>query len=95
MSAHLRADPAAGHPTRATRPFRWGCKPPVIVLALALLATGCARAPSAPFAEADPSDPAARVPRAGYRSTVAPYTRQRPVDPAHWREQNDRLAPRE
>jgi hypothetical protein len=92
MSAHLRADPAAGHPARATRPYRWGCKPPLIVLALLVLA-GCTRAPSTPVAGADPSDPAARVPPAGYRSTVAPYQRQRPVDPAPWRDQNDRVAP--
>jgi hypothetical protein len=92
MSAHLRADPAAGHPARATRSSPWGCKPPLLVLALILLA-GCAPAPTSPFAGADPSDPAVRVPPVGYRPTVAPYQRQRPVEPAPWREQNDRLAP--
>jgi hypothetical protein len=92
MSAHFRADPA-GNPARATRVFRSGCEPPLIALALALLVAGCARAPSTPFA-ADPSDPEARVPAVSYRPTVAPYTRQRPVDPAPWREQNDRVAPR-
>jgi hypothetical protein len=93
MSAQFRAEPAAGNPAQATRLFRWGCKPPIIVLALAVLAAGCTRPPATPFVGNDPSDPEARVPRVGYSPTTAPYTRQRPVEPAPWREQNERVAP--
>jgi hypothetical protein len=41
----------------------------------------------------DPSHPAAPVPPAAYRSTLGGYTSRRPVDPAPWREQNERVAP--
>jgi hypothetical protein len=58
-----------------------------------LLATACAAPPPAPWAGADPADPSVRVKPVGYRSTVAPYTPQRPVEPAPWREQNERVAP--
>lgn len=46
-----------------------------------------------PLAGADPADPAAKVAGVRYRSTVAPYTSLRPVQPSPWREQNDRVAP--
>lgn len=39
------------------------------------------------------ADPAAKVARVGYRSTVAPYTSLRPAAPAPWRERNDAVAP--
>jgi hypothetical protein len=45
------------------------------------------------IATADPSDPAAKVARVGYRSTVAPYTSLRPATPAPWRERNDAVTP--
>jgi hypothetical protein len=93
MSAQFRAEPAAGHPAQATRSFRWDCKPSIIVLALALLAAGCTLPPATPFAGSDPSDPEAPAPRVRYSPTTAPYTRQRPVEPAPWREQNERVAP--
>jgi hypothetical protein len=87
MSVPLRF--VAGYPAQVTRSFKSG--PSFIVLALLL--AGCASAPTTPFAGADPADPAARVPRAAYRSTIEPYRRQRPVEPADWREQNERVAP--
>jgi hypothetical protein len=46
-----------------------------------------------PLASADPADPAARVARVGYRSTIAPYTSLRPATPAPWQERNDSVAP--
>ena len=65
-----------------------------VAILLPLLATlaGCAPAPI--LAGPDPSDPRARVPAVGYRSTIAPYVSQRPVEPAPWREQNERVAPK-
>jgi hypothetical protein len=46
-----------------------------------------------PLAGNDPADPAAKVAAASYRSTIAPYSSQRPVTPAPWRERNDGDAP--
>lgn len=63
------------------------------LLALAALAlSGCMPA-TTQVAIADPADPAAKVPRAGYRSTIAPYTSLRPATPGPWRERNDAAAP--
>ncbi|QDM25704.1 hypothetical protein FNL56_09650 [Tardiphaga sp. vice304] len=62
-------------------------------LAAAALALGGCLPTTVPLAGADPADPSARVAGVGYRSTVAPYTRLRPVAPSSWREQNDRAAP--
>jgi hypothetical protein len=89
MSAPLR--PVAGDSAQLTPPFK--SSRACIALGLALLAAGCAGAPPSPYAGADPADPAARVPRAAYRSTIEPYRRQRPVEPADWREQNERITP--
>lgn len=58
----------------------------------ALLTAGCSAAPPLPRAAAA-ADPAIPVPAARYSSVTAPYTRQRPVEPLPWREQNDRVAP--
>lgn len=63
------------------------------VAGFAALISGCAEAPSSPFGGPSPSDASAAVPRVGYRSTIGPYLRQRPVAPASWREQNERVAP--
>jgi len=63
------------------------------MLMLATLLHGCAAAPPSPFVGPDPLDAAARAPAVGYRSTVTPFTSRRPVEPAPWREQNERVAP--
>jgi hypothetical protein len=55
------------------------------VLAVAMLAIlTCACAATAPsrLAGADPANAAARVPALKYRSTLRPYSSQRPVEPA-------------
>lgn len=63
------------------------------LLAMAMLAlSGCIPV-TTQLATADPADPAAKVARAGYRSTVARYTSLRPSAPAPWRERNDAVAP--
>jgi len=64
----------------------------VVVIACALLAA-CAEAPRVPVAGPAPDDPGARSPRVDYRSTVGSYKSQRPVDPAPWGAQNERVAP--
>lgn len=63
------------------------------LFSLILAAAGCAAAPPQQAAAADPSNPSARVPAAGYRSTLGTYTSLRPAEPLSWREQNERLMP--
>jgi hypothetical protein len=60
-----------------------------LLAAIALALSGCMPA-TTPMAGADP---AAKVARAGYRSTIAPYTSLRPATPAPWRERNDAATP--
>jgi hypothetical protein len=43
----------------------------------------------------DPSDPNARAPATAYRPVLGGYVSQRPVEPAPWRTQNNRVAPAE
>lgn len=64
-----------------------------LLFILAALNAGCANVPPRPAVGTDPADPAARVPAVRYRSTIGPYASQRPVDPAPWGEQNERVAP--
>jgi len=91
MSAYRRARSAAFERPRS--PLRRGIRA-FAALALAAAAAGCWATPPAPTAGPDPSDPSAHARPVGYRSTIAPYARQRPVDPAPWREQNEQVAPR-
>jgi hypothetical protein len=90
MPRHLRAYTAAFERPWMT-PFRL-CKLATIPL-LAALANGCTTAPGAPSVGPDPANPYARTPAVSYRSTVAPFTSRRPVEPAPWQEQNERVAP--
>jgi hypothetical protein len=71
----------------------WRYRLPAILAAVALLTHGCAPIPPRPFDGAEASDPDIRVPPAGYRSVLGNYSSQRPVEPAPWRERNDRVAP--
>ena len=63
------------------------------VIALCLLLAACFGAPQRPIAGPDPSDPNVRAPAVTYRPVLGGYVSQRPVEPAPWREQNDRVAP--
>jgi hypothetical protein len=63
------------------------------IASLGLLVTACT-ATTRPVAGADPSDPTVRVPAATYRSVVGGYLSRRPAEPAPWREQNQRVAPK-
>ena len=90
MSVHQRAKCAAI--ARQRSPFRRGALA-LAGLALALAAASCVAPPPAPLTGADPSDPSARAKAVGYRSTVAPYESQRPVDPKPWQEQNQQVGP--
>ncbi|TWI63883.1 hypothetical protein IQ16_06193 [Bradyrhizobium huanghuaihaiense] len=58
----------------------------------ALALSGCMPV-TTQVASADPADPAAKVARVGYRSTIAPYTSLRPATPAPWRDRNDAVTP--
>jgi len=91
MSVYRRARSAAFARLRAS------LRPSVralAALALAAIVAGCWSVPPAPFAGPDPSDPSSPARPLGYRSTIAPYARQRPVDPKPWRQQNEQVAPR-
>jgi hypothetical protein len=68
--------------------FQW----PILAMT-AIVLSGCMPATTAPLASADPADPAAKVARVGYRSTIAPYRSLRPVTPTPWRERNDSVTP--
>jgi hypothetical protein len=75
------------------RPALWRYRLPAVLAACALLAQGCAASPPRPFQGADASNPNARVPPTAYRPALGTYSSQRPVEPAPWRERNDRVAP--
>ena len=62
-------------------------------LLLCLLTSACLATPERPTAGPDPSDPKVRAPSTAYRPVLGRYVSQRPVEPAPWREQNDRVAP--
>ena len=68
-------------------PYHW----PLLALA-ALALSGCMPA-TTQVASADPADPAAKVARLDYRSTIAPYTSLRPATPAPWRGRNEAVTP--
>ena len=83
----------AGSGRRSDMPPRAPIASLLLPFVLALLTGGCSAAPRAPFVGPDPSDPGARAPPVGYRSTTAPYSSQRPVEPGPWGEQNQRVVP--
>lgn len=68
---------------------------PMRVVALCLIAAACSPSPERLAAGVAAADPAAHVPANSYRPVFSGYTSQRPVEPAPWREQNDRVAPRQ
>ena len=61
--------------------------------ALSLLSAGCITSADGPHAVPDPSVARVRVPAVAYRPVLGGYISQRPVEPAPWREQNERVAP--
>jgi hypothetical protein len=92
MSAHTRAFGAAGRPA-VTRLFKLKFDLLAVLPAFALLLAGCTDPPRPPVVGPDPADAGARAPPVDYRSTVGSYRSQRPVEPAPWGEQNERVAP--
>ena len=97
MSVHHRARRAAKARQRSPlwRRFAtlWRRFATLAGLMLAAFACACTAPPPSPSAGADPSDPSARTRPVGYRSTVAPYDTQRPVEPKPWEQQNERVGP--
>ena len=92
MFAHIWANSAA-IARRSTSLFGKRWRPAVCLLASCLLVAACTATPQQPFNGPDPSNPRTLVLGVGYRSTAGTYASQRPVEPAPWREQNDRVAP--
>jgi hypothetical protein len=66
----------------------------IFALFLALLTAACAVSTAQPLAGLDPADPEVAVPPVRAASTLGSYISQRPVDPAPWRERNERVAPK-
>ena len=92
MLAHvdMRAVRLGGRPRRQSKSYY----SVLLVLGIfVLVAGGCSAAPRMPLLGANPADPNATVSATKYRSTVGPYTRARPVTPAPWRDQNQRVTP--
>ena len=88
MSVLSRANPASPKGRQVAGPLAW-----LGVVAIVLFVPGCVAPPPAAFVGHDPADPSAPVPSVRYQSVTGGYVRQRPVEPAPWREQNDRVAP--
>lgn len=63
------------------------------LIAVALLAQGCAADSPRVLGQADPADPSIRIPAASYRPVLGGYTAARPVEPAPWTGHNDGAAP--
>jgi hypothetical protein len=64
-----------------------------VVLVAAPIVGGCAAPPASVVAGPDPANPQSRVARVGYQSVTGSYVSRRPVAPAPWSEQNERVAP--
>jgi hypothetical protein len=60
-----------------------------------LLLAGCTAAPPAPVTGAHPANPDTHARPTAYRPVIGPYASQRPRDPSGWRQNNERVAPRE
>ncbi len=65
-----------------------------LALVMMLLLSACNTLPH-PFAGADPSDPTVAVVTVRHRPALEGYVSQRPVEPGSWREQNERVAPKQ
>jgi hypothetical protein len=89
MFAHFWPQPDAVK----RRSALWRYRLAAIPAAVALLTQGCAPIPPRPFVGAEASDPDIRVPPVAYRPALGSYSSQRPVEPAPWREHDDRAAP--
>jgi hypothetical protein len=66
----------------------------VFAALIALLTAACTTLPAQPLAGLDPADPESPVPPARTGNALGTYVSQRPVGPAPWREQNERVAPK-
>ena len=63
------------------------------VVAMSVLLAACSVTQQRKVAALDASAADARVPATAYRPVLGGYVSQRPVEPAPWREQNERVAP--
>lgn len=73
-------------------PYKLKAYPAAAVLLLVILLPGCAEAPKT-ISGPDPSNASERVAAVSYKSAIAPFRSQRPVQPAPWRQQNEQVAP--
>ncbi len=66
---------------------------PILTLFATFFLAACAKTPPI-TAGPDPGDPSAVVPASTYSSVTAGTTAYRPVDPASWVEQNEKVTPK-
>jgi hypothetical protein len=90
MSLYQQAVPAviARQRSPIQRRFRG-----IVALTLAALAAGCTQPPPVSRLGPDAADASVRTRPVDYHSTLAPYEPRRPVEPAPWGEQPERVAP--
>jgi hypothetical protein len=89
MSSHFRPLPEAA--ARQVLRARGGCRP--VLIAAALVLSGCAAAPSRPLTGPDPADPGVRVPAVVYHPAPDEFAGARPSEPAPWRAPDSGTAP--
>jgi hypothetical protein len=82
MFARFDAQPAAVR-SACRRRLRFHVGTLAGIAAMTAALCGCMPA-TVPLSGADPADPSAKVARAEYRSTIAPYTSMRPSSPTGW-----------
>jgi hypothetical protein len=74
------------------RPLAMSARNLTALAVVAAVLAACSQVPQ-PSAGADPSDPRSSARPMTYRSVIGPYESQRPVEPAPWRDQNERITP--
>ena len=89
MSKQFWPRPAAA--MRRSTLWRWQL--PAALTAGTVSDPGLRTPPPRPFVGDKASDQSVRVPPTAYRSVLGNYSSQRPIEPAPWREPNDRVAP--
>jgi hypothetical protein len=93
MLTHMRAYSTAVRAAAGARLTYSPAQTVALATALILVVAACAPPPPAPVVGPDPADPNSGTPRVDYRSTIGPYSSQRPAAPVLGREQSDGVAP--
>jgi hypothetical protein len=79
---------------RLLRPLLERLRWPALVCPLFLSIACCTRTLPLPISGASPANAASPTRAVSYRSTITPYVSRRPAEPAPWKGQNERVAPK-